>query len=128
MLLGGCAQSPEAAGSAGTAPSAVPSSAVPSSGAPSSAVASPLPERTPTKKPVTGSSTTLTGTVLAGVEPGCLLLEDGSATHLLIFADESLGGAAPVGSKVQVTGVPQPGMMTTCQQGEPFLVSSVTPR
>ncbi|WIM97676.1 hypothetical protein ACTOB_001224 [Actinoplanes oblitus] len=124
LLLGGCAQPREEAGSAGTAPSA----AVPSAAVPSTAPASPRPELTTTGKPAGGTTTTITGTVVAGVEPGCLLLQAASATHLLVFDDESLRAAAPVGSEVRVTGTPKPGMMSTCQQGEPFIVSSVTPR
>ncbi|BCJ44936.1 hypothetical protein GCM10010168_84900 [Actinoplanes ianthinogenes] len=124
LFLGGCARPQDEAGSAGTAPSVV---ASPSAAAPSAAPSSPLPELTITK-PASGPTTTISGTVTAGVEPGCLLLQDGSSTHLLVFQDETLRASAPVGSQVQVTGVPKPGMMSTCQQGEPFMVSSVTPR
>jgi hypothetical protein len=120
LVLGGCGQSQDdEAGSIGTAPS---SSAV------TSPSASALPESTPTGKPPAGPTITITGTVAAGVEPNCVLLQGETGTHLLIFPDETLRSAAPEGSKVQVTGVPKPGMMTTCQQGEPFMVSSVTPR
>ncbi|NBE81401.1 hypothetical protein [Micromonospora rubida] len=60
---------------------------------------------------------TLTGTVEAGVEPGCRLL----GGHQLV------GGPADVltpGTKVTVTGQAKPDMMTTCQQGIPFVVES----
>ncbi|WP_436522727.1 hypothetical protein [Actinoplanes sp. HUAS TT8] len=120
LLVAGCANSADDAGSisSGSVPSASPSAAV----SPSA-----LPEATSPGKPVTGT-TTITGTVSAGVEPNCTLLQEpGGAAHLLVFKDEKLRSAAAAGSKVTVTGVAQPGMMSTCQQGEPFLVSSVTP-
>ncbi|MCM0675374.1 alanine and proline-rich secreted protein Apa [Micromonospora phytophila] len=70
----------------------------------------------PTKPPPVGG-TTLTGTVTPGVEPNCLLLDG----YLLI------GGPRDVlspGAKVTVTGRVQPDMLTTCQQGTPFLVEA----
>ncbi|MEV0430185.1 hypothetical protein [Micromonospora sp. NPDC050495] len=60
---------------------------------------------------------TLTGVVEAGVEPNCLLI----GGNLLV------GGPRDVlkpGTRVVVTGHPQPGLMTTCQQGTPFVVES----
>ncbi|GGN86877.1 hypothetical protein GCM10010112_68910 [Actinoplanes lobatus] len=70
-------------------------------------------------------STTLTGTVTAGVEPNCLLLKDGTGDHLLVFGDQKTQATVQVGAEVTVVGKADPGMMTTCMQGEPFLVSSV---
>ncbi|MEV1142447.1 hypothetical protein [Micromonospora sp. NPDC049799] len=70
----------------------------------------------PTKPPPVGA-TELTGTVTAGVEPNCVLLDN----FLLI------GGPRDVltpGTRVTVSGRVQPDMMTTCQQGTPFLVES----
>ncbi|MGC5052632.1 hypothetical protein ACLQ2S_14385 [Micromonospora sp. DT48] len=70
----------------------------------------------PSKPPTTGEIT-LTGRVESGVEPGCLLLDG----YLL------LGGPRDVltsGASVTVTGRPDPTMMSTCQQGTPFVVSS----
>ncbi|MFI1988414.1 hypothetical protein [Actinoplanes sp. NPDC020271] len=123
LLVAGCGNSSDGAGStsSGSVPSAAPSASV-------SAPASALPEATKPAKPVTSSTTTITGTVASGVEPNCTLLQEtGGGTRLLVFKDESLRASAAPGSKVSVTGTPQPGMMSTCQQGEPFLVSSVTP-
>lgn len=63
---------------------------------------------------------TITGTVAAGVEANCVLLNG----YLL------LGGPRDLlrdGAKVTVTGRPQPGLMTTCQQGTPFAVDSAQP-
>ncbi|WP_230415902.1 hypothetical protein [Micromonospora tarapacensis] len=70
----------------------------------------------PTKPPTTGE-TTLTGRIESGVEPGCLLLDG----YLL------LGGPRDVltsGATVTVTGRADATIMTTCQQGIPFVVAS----
>lgn len=59
----------------------------------------------------------LTGTVSAGVEYGCLLL----GRYQLI------GGPRDVlrpGARVKVVGRPQPRMITTAQQGTPFVVTA----
>ncbi|MGC4745774.1 hypothetical protein ACLQ28_08945 [Micromonospora sp. DT201] len=72
----------------------------------------------PSTPPGVGA-TTLTGTVQGGVEPNCVLLDG----YLL------LGGPRDVltpGARVEVTGRVEPGMMTTCQQGTPFVVSNAS--
>jgi hypothetical protein len=69
----------------------------------------------------------VTGTVEAGVEPNCRLIQDGSGSHLLVFRDAALRADAPVGKKVTVTGHAEPKMMSTCQQGIPFIVASISP-
>jgi hypothetical protein len=86
------------------------------SSAPSASAASPSPS---------ASSVTISGTVSAGVEPHCLILRDAAGSHSLYFHDESLRPLAPAGAKVTLIGHPEPGMMTTCQQGEPFIVTEV---
>ncbi|GGL90839.1 hypothetical protein GCM10012279_05760 [Micromonospora yangpuensis] len=63
------------------------------------------------------AATTLTGTVEAGVEPGCLLLDG----HQLVGGPRDVLRA---GARVTVTGQVQQDLMTTCQQGIPFLVAS----
>ncbi|TDC24892.1 hypothetical protein E1211_31355 [Micromonospora sp. 15K316] len=70
----------------------------------------------PTLPPPVGA-TELTGTVVAGVEPNCLLLDG----YLLIGGPRDV---LAVGAEVTVTGRVQPGMMTTCQQGTPFVVEA----
>jgi hypothetical protein len=76
-------------------------------------------------RPSAGAET-LTGTVQAGVEPGCLLLKGSSGKdHLLLFDEQSLKTQAKVGSSVTVTGTAKPGQLTTCQQGIPFIVTSL---
>ncbi|GLZ35109.1 hypothetical protein Lesp02_72960 [Lentzea sp. NBRC 105346] len=59
---------------------------------------------------------TLHGTVEAGVEAGCLLLNG----YLLLGGDHDVVVA---GAEVVVEGTPAPGTMTTCQQGIPFHVT-----
>ncbi len=70
--------------------------------------------------PTSPGSTTLTGTVQAGVEPNCLLLDG----NLLVGGPRDVLKA---GARVTVTGHPQPDLMTTCQQGTPFVVEAVKP-
>ena len=63
---------------------------------------------------------TLTGTVAAGVERGCLLLDD----FLLVGGDRTVIRA---GARITVTGRVVPDLVTTCQQGTPFVVTSARP-
>jgi hypothetical protein len=61
----------------------------------------------------------LSGTVEAGVEPGCVVLRASGQTYLLLGGDRarlSQGGA------ITVRGRTDPGLMTTCQQGTPLRV------
>lgn len=75
---------------------------------------------TPTPDEPSGSPTTLTGTVSVGVEVGCLLIDG----YLLIGGDRAV---LREGARVTVTGRVDEGIMTTCQQGIPFVVSSARP-
>ncbi|WP_374272827.1 hypothetical protein [Actinoplanes sp. M2I2] len=63
---------------------------------------------------------TLTGTVTAGVEPGCLLLDG----YLLVGGDRTVVRA---GLRITVTGRVVPDLVTTCQQGTPLVVTSAQP-
>ncbi len=95
------------------------------SSSPSSPSAS-FPAPSPSGKPSSAvGSETITGTVTAGVEPNCLLLQDATGSHLLVFHDPAMRSAAPVGAEVTLTGESKPKQMSTCQQGIPFIVSSV---
>ncbi len=67
---------------------------------------------------------TLTGVLAAGVEAGCLLLQEGGRSWLLLGPD--VAGARP-GSRVVVVGTPSPGTLTTCQQSTPFVVTRLDP-
>jgi hypothetical protein len=112
--LAGCAGNVSSAGSsASAAPSASP--------APSSSDVIDLP----TSPPIAGTSEKITGTVIEGVEPNCLVLQDANGSHLLVFQDPSLRKVAKVGTRITALGKPNPKQMSTCQQGVPFIVSSV---
>ncbi len=66
---------------------------------------------------------TVTGTVEAGVERGCIVLRGGPTLYQLVGQDPLI----VVGATVTVRGRPDPGLMTTCQQGTPLHVIEVTP-
>jgi hypothetical protein len=110
---GGPSVSSPSAGSSGSSSSAVPSHSLPS-GVPSLST------------PAASRPETISGTVSAGVEPHCLILQDAKGSHMLVFDDPALKTSAPAGSKVTLVGHSEPTMMTTCQQGVPFIVTSVT--
>ncbi|MFD8499878.1 hypothetical protein [Amycolatopsis sp. NPDC059657] len=83
----------------------------------------PSPSQTSAPLPATSPPAviTVTGTIIEGVEPGCLVLTTGSALYLLI------GGARAAlvpGRTATVRGRPRPGLATTCQQGVPFEVET----
>lgn len=94
---------PPVTSTASVVPSSVPTAAVP----------------TPSRAGDPGA-TTVRGTVSAGVEAGCTLLSTGSEQYLLLGADPAI---AVAGAVVEVSGRPDPGAMTTCQQGTPFHVT-----
>jgi hypothetical protein len=75
------------------------------------------PSGAPGSKP---ARLTLTGTVQAGVEADCLLLQG----YLLVGGPRDLLRG---GDRVTVTGRVQPDLMTTCQQGTPFVVETAEP-
>jgi hypothetical protein len=112
LALAGCANGD----SAGAPGSSVP----PASSAPATASEAPT-EESATVKPPAGGTQTLTGTIAAGVEPNCLLLDK----HLLIINDPAQRAEAQPGASVTVTGRVEQGMMTTCQQGTPFIVTTL---
>jgi hypothetical protein len=77
-----------------------------------------------TIKPPAAGQVTVTGTVVEGVEGGCLLLEGGGTRYLLVGGDRS---QLRSGARVAVTGRVDRGLLSTCQQGEPLVVSAVKP-
>ena len=97
-----------------TSATELPTMLPPTGPAPSTATETPKPPGGPSLPPPVGA-TELTGTVTAGVEPNCLLLDG----YLLIGGPRDVLAA---GSRVTVTGRVEAGMMTTCQQGTPFVV------
>jgi hypothetical protein len=113
LALAGCAN-----GSSGDSAGA-PAAASPAPSAPASSAPPPAGESATTGP--AGGTKTLTGTITAGVEPNCLLLED----HLLIINDPELRKSATAGATVTVTGRVEQGMMTTCQQGTPLVVTAL---
>ena len=77
--------------------------------------------RTPTAPPAQPGEQLLRGTVVAGVEQGCLLLRTPDGEHLLVGGDRAL--MVP-GAQLEVRGRAVPDLLTICQQGVPFEVSS----
>ena len=75
-----------------------------------------------TKPGGTARPVTVDGVVESGVEPGCKVLTAGGTTYQVI------GAEVPVGVPVRITGVLQPGVLTTCQQGTPIRVTKVQRR
>lgn len=116
--LGGCA----ADGSTTAAPSLSP---VPSQIAPTLAPNPSAPAVAPSRSTTAGpgvAGVSVSGEVVEGVEAGCLLLKTSDTLYLLVGGDRT---ALQVGKRVTVVGTPQPGLMSTCQQGTPFQVVSV---
>jgi hypothetical protein len=70
---------------------------------------------------------TLSGQVIEGVEPGCLLLRAAEGDFLLVVPAGQDRSIVRAGARIVVRGRAEPGMVTTCQQGTPFLVSEVRP-
>ncbi|MFC5000392.1 hypothetical protein ACFPIJ_21440 [Dactylosporangium cerinum] len=111
--LGGCAAaSDESAGAPSVAPSSSPSL--------QATLAPSRPAAAPSGPGISGTS--ISGEIVEGVEAGCLLLQTPGTLYLLIGGDRA---ALQVGKRVTVVGTPQPGLMSTCQQGTPFQVVSV---
>ncbi|WP_306212429.1 hypothetical protein [Actinoplanes sp. RD1] len=108
------------AGAPAPAPSA---SAVPSAEAGVPSEEPGVPSQEPSAPDEGAATTTLSGTIEAGVEPNCLILDK----HLLVFKDPALKSAAKAGASVTVTGRVAEGMMTTCMQGTPFEVTALRP-
>ncbi|WP_051809886.1 hypothetical protein [Actinoplanes subtropicus] len=131
FCLAGCAgnnASPSAGSAESSAQSSLPSSSAPASSASPGPSSSTSTSASPSLEPsANGAGETLTGTVEAGVEPNCKVIKDKAGSHTLYFDDPSLRAQAPVGKTVTVTGYSKAGMMTTCQQGTPFIVTSVGP-
>jgi hypothetical protein len=67
---------------------------------------------------------TLRGQVEAGVEPGCLIMQSGGKTYELYSVDRSV---VRPGANLVLTGHVVTGMMSHCQQGQIFQVTSARP-
>jgi hypothetical protein len=132
LSLSGCTTAGDGDRASGGSVSAAPSSATPGSEAPGFQSPGPRPSSAvpPPLGPTGGVSPigelTLTGELQEGVEPGCVVLRTGDKLYVLIGGDRSkMQGSTS--SKVTVTGKPEPGLMTTCQQGTPFRVTEMRP-
>lgn len=122
IALGGCGAttgSPEAATSTASSSSTTSTTAPPPATSSTGATLPPseLPQPTPSMSK--GTKVTLTGIPEAGVEHGCLLLQ----SYLLLGGDRALLGS---GRAVTVTARTAPDTPTTCQQGVPVVVESVS--
>lgn len=73
----------------------------------------------------TGGPITVIGTVANGVEHNCIVLNADGIVYLLVGGDRT---AMIEGRRVQVIGELSPGLITTCQQGIPLMVDSITPQ
>jgi hypothetical protein len=133
--LAACAQPAGSVNAGANAPAASTSPTASVAASPSPA-ASPLPAASPpptasTSKPITvnppgqvdssGGTMTVTGSVVRGAEPSCLLLTMNNVEYLLL-APDSMNMRA--GVRAAVTGHVEHGVMTHCQQGQPFEVTS----
>jgi hypothetical protein len=108
---------------------ATPTEATTQPAPPTESEESPVPEETTpyldpslgeSSKPGSDSQTTISGTVESGVETGCLVLEhEGTLYGIYGSFDSSVVYA---GAQVTLHGKIDRGMMTTCQQGTPFVV------
>jgi hypothetical protein len=136
LFLAGCAgDGAPTSGPGGTAASGAPTGPVlEATSAPPPTTIAAAPGPTPragtssdTGKAKPPGDETLTGQVIAGVEPGCLILTGPAGARMLIVKGDA-AKAVKVGATITVVGRADPGMVTTCQQGTPFVVSSATVR
>jgi len=81
------------------------------------------PTPTPSQKYQAGE-VTISGQPEEGVEGNCLVMRSSGTLYLLLGGNRQL---LTSGQRVSVKGRPNPGLMTTCQQGTPFEVSDVQP-
>jgi len=131
---------PSSAPSSSAAPSGAPSSSAPSSSAVSSIAApsrlgpvsrpSPLPPTSPPSTPqkrggISAGKLTLTGTIEAGVEHGCLVLTD-DRTKRRVNLSGGNQDIVKAGATVTVVGVIRGDMLSYCQQGPIFQVLQAT--
>lgn len=118
-LLAACATGPAEPAASGSAspPASAPASQPPSDAPPSS-------PGLPTTSPTPGAELTLTGTVEAGVERGCMLLAAEGKKYLLSGGDPKV---VKVGAKITVRGYADPGRPSFCMQGIPFTVTEAHP-
>jgi hypothetical protein len=124
VLLAGCA------GGSGDDDAQSSPSATPPATAPSPPATGPTepPSTIPVSPPLRPPSTirsgelTISGDIVAGVEPGCTLLDTGTALFLLFGPDID---ELRTGTTATVRGEVRADMASTCQQGTPFEIIEV---
>lgn len=79
----------------------------------------PRPTSTSSRPSSPGHEAVLTGTVRAGVEAGCMILDTETAQYLLLGGDRNV---LQPGRKVTVRGVPDRDVASFCQEGIPLTV------
>jgi hypothetical protein len=119
LLVTGCAApAGTAAPGSSTADQATPSSGTPTLGT--------TPSGKSTGRPDTsaGTTVTVTGTVMEGVEAKCLILRTDSASYQLVGGDPQVVHAD---ARITVTGIIRTDLMSYCMQGIPLQVTSASP-
>jgi hypothetical protein len=119
LSMAGCGRTASTPSPGGTVSTSASSA---ESGRPSTTPTSlPAVTRTPPKSFPAGEMA-VRGVVEEGVEAGCTILRsDTGTTYLLLGGDRA---TLSFGRRVEVVGVPKPDLVTTCQQGVPFMVTS----
>lgn len=120
-LLVGCGETAEPATSPRSETSVASATSSPSA-SPSEAPASLRPTPSTSRGDVT-----VTGRIVEGVEPGCLVLRAENADYLLILPRGTDRAQVTVGETVAVRGRLASELATTCQQGTPLVVAEIRP-
>ena len=123
LAAAGCAKAGEGTPGEGTPSGSAPSGA---STSPGGAVSSPSLSPTGGVSPAIGE-VIVTGELQEGVEAGCVLLRTNDKLYLLVGQGDRSQMQGSRSSKVTVRGKPEPGLMTTCQQGTPLRVIEMRP-
>lgn len=106
-------------------PTSGPGSSQPTSSEPTTSPGEEVEDLPPNPRPKARDRarvTTVRGTVQAGVEAGCLVMSTPDGMVNLLGAGT---GKLRPGMRVEITGSPDDTRLTTCQQGQPFLVTEV---
>ena len=127
LVLAGCADNTGAGPVSAPASGASMPVSIPASQAPSVEPSGEPSGEPSAGKPTASGPQTISGTVVAGIEPSCLTLRDSNGSYVLFFDNPALRSAARIGARVTLVGRREPTMMTTCQQGVAFIVSAVRP-
>jgi hypothetical protein len=116
LLVAACAEPGDGGGAGQGAATTAPATTVPAT-----TTTVPGKRTEPTR---TGGPVRVVGTVAEGVEPGCLLLEAEAGGSFLLVG--GVRAQLRPGRRVTVTGRVDRSLLSTCQQGEPLVVTSIT--